>query len=132
MFTSNSEAFEHIVNDLESARESFTEKRRSYTKNLVTQTNDEVRSGMPYIVEVATVISQANSAELFLDNLINRIRSDSQSFGENKALERALNSVIESVRYLDSKERNDSPVASDLYKIGRILMDSISGVEISK
>lgn len=132
MSVNNSESFERVVRDLETRLSSLTDKRRSYTKNLVAQTNDEVRSGMPYIVDVASTISQANSAELFLDSLINSLRSESLTLGESVALKRALNSVIENVRYLGSKERNDAPSATDLYEIGHTLMGSLSGVQIRK
>lgn len=132
MSVDNSEAFERVVRDLEARLKTLTEKRRSYTKNLVTQTNDEVRSGMPYIVDVASTISQANSAELFLDGLVNSLRSESRTLGESVALKRALNTVIENVRHLGSKERNDAPSASDLYEVGHILMGSLSGVQIRK
>lgn len=122
--------FEVVLKGLEEQVRSYTEKRRSYTKNLVTQTNEEARSGMPYVVDVAAMIANANGSELFLDGLINKLRSDARTIGEGAAVKRALASVMEQVKLLDPGERSGDVVAADLYTIGRFLLDSLGTVEL--
>lgn len=131
MIENPSRAFEVLMTGLEDYRRGLTDKRRSYTKNLVAQTNEEARSGMPYVVEVAAMIATANGAELFLDDLINALRSNSQSFGESSAVKRALTTVLEQIKDLEPGDRTGSSVsATNLYEIGRHLTDSLSGVEL--
>lgn len=126
-----SKSFETLLTGLEAHRKSLTERRRSYTKNLVTQTNEESRSGMPYVVEVAGVIAASNGAELFLDTLINSLRSDGHAFGESVAVKRALSTLFEQVKDLETGDRSKVTVpASNLYAIARELMGPISGVEL--
>jgi len=130
MSESNSRSFEAILKGLEDRRAIFTEKRRSFTKNLVTQTNEESKSGMPYVVDVSGLIAKANGAELFLDDLINSLRSDSRTLGEGGAVKRALGSVFEQVKHLEVGDRSGYVGASELYEIGRTLVDWITSVEL--
>lgn len=128
MIENPSKAFEAIIAGLEAKRASLTEKRRNFTKNIVAQTNEEARSGMPYLVDVAGMIARANGAELFLDGLINGLRSDSRNLGESVAVKRALSSVLEQVKFLEPGNQTGDVPAAELYEIGRYLMDSLSGV----
>ena len=128
MIENPSKAFEAIIAGLEAKRTSLTEKRRNYTKNIVAQTNEEARSGMPYLVDVAGMIARANGAELFLDGLINGLRSDSRNLGESVAVKRALSSVLEQVKYMEPGNQTSDVPSAELYEIGRYLMDSLSGV----
>lgn len=130
MTESNSRSFEGVLRGLEEQKAALTEKRRSYTKNLVTQTNEEAKSGMPYVVDVAGMIAKANGAELFLDGLLNSLRSDSRTLGEGGAAKRALGSVLEQVKHLEAGDRSGYVAASDLYEIGRFLIEWISSVEL--
>jgi len=130
MTESNSRSFEGILRGLEDKRTTLTEKRRSYTKNLVTQTNEESKSGMPYVVDVAGMIAKANGAELFLDGLLNSLRSDSRTLGEGGAVKRALGSVMEQVKHLEAGDRSGYVAASELHEIGRFLIEWISSVEL--
>lgn len=130
MIENPSKAFEAVIAGLEAKRSSLTEKRRNYTKNIVAQTNEEARSGMPYLVDVAGMIARANGAELFLDGLINGLRSDSRNLGEAVAVKRSLSSVLEQVKFLEPGNLTGDVPAAELYEIGRYLMDSLSSVEL--
>lgn len=130
MMENPSPAFEALIRALDEHKRGLTEKRRNYTKNLVVQTNDEARSGMPYLVDIAKAISEANGAEAFLDGLINGLRSHSRNFGEGGAVKRALGTVVDQIKTLEPGDRNSYVSATDLYKIARFLMDSLVSVEL--
>lgn len=125
-----SPAFESILEALETRRRAHTEKRRTYTKNLVAQTNDEVRSGMPYLVDVAGILARANGAELFLDGLIISLRTDGTKLTESMAVKRALNAVLEQLKHLEPGDRTGYVTAADLSEIGSDLLYFISTVEL--
>lgn len=130
MIENPSRAFEALLAGLETFRSTLTDKRRSYTRNLVAQTNEEARSGMPYVVEVAGLVSSANGAELFLDSLVNGLRSDSRNLGESAAVKRALSSVLEQVKHLEPGDRSGYVPAAQISEIGNYLVDSLRSVEL--
>lgn len=120
-------AMENLLAALEDKRRSLQEKRRSYTRNLITQSNDEIRSGTPYVVDVAKVISQSNATEVFLEGLINGIQSNSISLGEGVAVKRALSTIAEAIRGLGTDDRNAAVVpAEELYDISQFILSTIT------
>jgi len=120
-------AMENLLAALEDKRRSLQEKRRSYTRNLVAQSNDEIRSGTPYVVDVAKVISQANATEVFLEGLINGIQSNSITLGEGVAVKRALSAIAEAIRGLGTDDRNAALVpAEELYDISQFILSAIT------
>lgn len=125
-----SKAFRMLIEGLEGHRRALTDQRRRYTKNLVTQTNEESVSGMPYVVNVAKIISLANGAELFVDQLTNGLRTDAPKVGEGRAIRNALASILERVKLIGSDSANVEVSAEQLYTIAQFIMDSAVAVEL--
>lgn len=125
-----SKAFRMLIEGLEGHRRALTDRRRRYTKNLVTQTNEESVSGMPYVVDVAKTISLANGAELFVDQITNTLRTDAQRLGEGRAIRNALASIFERVKFIGSDTANVEVSAEQLYTIAQFIMDSAVSVEL--
>lgn len=130
MNSNPSPALETLINGLETSRKARTEKRRSLTKNLVTQTNDEFSSGMPYVVDVAKLIAGYNGAELFLDSLVNSLQADARSFGESTAVKRALSTVMKQIKHMEPGDRSDYVPAADLYEMGSYLVDMLDTLKL--
>ena len=133
MSAGESKAFNMLLKGLEGHRRTLTEKRRRFTKNLVTQTNDESISGMPDVVDVAKVISQTNGAELFIDQLTNDLRSDASRLGEPKAVRNAFALVLDRVKYIGiegGKSGSAEITAEHLHSIAEILLASSVAVAL--
>ena len=125
-----SPALDALIKSLETSKKARTDKRRSLTKNLVTQTNDELSSGIPYVVDVAKLIADYNGIELFLDGLIINLQSDARSFGENTAVKRALSSVMKQIGHMEPGDKSGYVTAADLNEIGKYLVDSLDSVKL--
>jgi hypothetical protein len=121
---------DELIKGLEASRRARTEKRRSLTKNLVAQTNDELSSGMPYVVDVAKLISDYNGVELFLDGLANSLQSDAQAYGESIAVKRALSSVMKQIKHMEPGDKSDYVTPAELHEIGKYLVDMIDTVKL--
>ena len=121
---------DELIKGLEASRRARTEKRRSLTKNLVAQTNDELSSGMPYVVDVAKLIADYNGVELFLDDLANSLQSDARAYGESIAVKRALSSVMKQIKHMEPGDKSDYVTAADLHEIGKYLVDMLDTVKL--
>jgi len=125
-----SPGMDELIKGLEASRRARTEKRRSLTKNLVAQTNDELSSGMPYVVDVAKLIADYNGVELFLDDLANSLQSDARAYGESIAVKRALSSVMKQIKHMEPGDKSDYVTAADLHEIGKYLVDMLDTVKL--
>lgn len=130
MTANPSVAFEGILKTLEARRQANTDLRRNYTKNIVSQSNDEARSGMPYVVDVAAVIGQANATEIFLDGLVIGLRSDSRTLSEGTSLKRAIARVFDQLKSMDPNDLTKSTPPRELAEIGKYLLDSAGPLEL--